>query len=228
MARADFHTHTAFSPDALTSPAAFVRRCCDRGLTHVAITDHTGIEGALAVAEIAPFTVIVGQEVKTAEGELIGLFLVESVPSGLPARETAERIHRQGAVVVAPHPFDPFRPNIGRRGLAEIGDAVDIIEGYNGRSMLRRIDRAARRYAAEHDLPVGLGSDAHCRRELGRSFVELPDFDGPEALLVGLRQASYHLARPAPWLVPSSGIARARRWIGGGPAASPRPEGPRA
>lgn len=214
MARADLHTHTRRSPDGSTSPVAFVRRCLARGLTHVAVTDHNTITGAHAIAAQAAgrMTVITGEEVSTTAGEIIGLFLDQRVPPGLSLFETVERIHVQGGLVMAPHPFDPLRPGIRRAGLRAIGNAVDIIEGYNGRALLGRFDRAARRWAEEHDRPVGLGSDAHVEAELGRSMMDLPDFDGPDELLVALREARYSLAPPAFWLLPLSGVALARHW----------------
>ena len=224
MLRADLHTHTHFSPDGVTDPAAFVRRCVAAGLTAVAVTDHNTVAGAYAVAAIAPFRVIIGEEVRARGGELIGLFLQEPVPAGLSLQETADRIHRQGGLVVAPHPFDPLRPNLSKRGLRSLGSAVDIVEGYNGRMLLRRCDRTARAFAAAHSLPVSLGSDAHCGPELGRSYLELPDFEGPRDLPAALRHATYHPAPRAPWLLPLSGWALARWALGSRPRAVQRTE----
>ena len=214
MARADLHTHTRRSPDGSTSPVTFVQRCLARGLTHVAVTDHNTIAGAHDIAAQAAdrITVIIGEEVSTAAGELIGLFLDQRVPPGLSLFETVERIHAQGGLVMAPHPFDPLRPGIKGAGLRAIGDAIDIVEGYNGRALFGRFDRAARRWAKKHDRPVGLGSDAHLEQELGRSAIDLPDFNGPNELLVALREARYSLAPPAFWLLPLSGVALARHW----------------
>lgn len=222
MLRADLHTHTHFSLDGVTEPAAFVRRCVAAGLTAVAVTDHNTVEGAYAVAAVAPFRVIIGEEVRARGGELIGLFLEESVPAGLSLQESADRIHRQGGLVVAPHPFDPLRPSLGGRGLRSLGRTIDVVEGYNGRMALRRCDRQARAFAVAHSLPVSLGSDAHCGRELGRSYLELPDFDGPRDLPAALRQAAYHPAPWAPWLLPASGWALARWALGIRPRPVPR------
>ena len=216
MSRADLHTHTRRSPDGLTSPRAFVQRCLARSLTHVAVTDHNTIAGAHDIAANAAgrITVIIGEEVSTAAGELIGLFLDQHVPAGLSLLETVERIHAQGGLVMAPHPFDPLRPGIRQAGLRAISEAVDVVEGYNGRALLGRFDHVARRWAEEHNRPVGLGSDAHLESELDRSMMELPDFYGPDELLIALRKARYSLARPAFWLLPLSGIALARHWSG--------------
>ena len=214
MARVDLHTHTRYSPDALTTPQQFVARCGRAGLSHVAVTDHSGVEGAYAVAAAAPCQVIIGQEVRTQEGDLIGLFLKESIPRGLPAAEAAAHIHRQGGLVVAPHPFDRLRPSLGEATLRALGPALDALEGHNGRTLWRRFDRRARRYAAAAGLPCTLGSDAHAALELGRSYLNLPDFEGPQELLRALREGEAHPAPRAPWLIPCSGYALARRLLG--------------
>ena len=103
--RADFHIHTQVSPDSFLSPKALVRACQRAGMDVIAVTDHHTIRGALAVQEVAPFRVIIGAEFRTADGEIIGLFLEEDVPRGLSARETVRRIKDQGGIVQMG--FDP-------------------------------------------------------------------------------------------------------------------------
>ncbi len=218
MARADLHTHTHFSPDGRTRPDQLLRRCREAGLTHVAVTDHHSIAGALAVEACsvgpgAALHVIVGQEIRTADGEVLGLYLRETIPEGLATGEAAARIREQGGLVVAPHPFDRLRPSLGEAGMGALDGVLDAVEGHNGRTQYRPFDGASRRYAAAQGLPCTLGSDAHSGRELGRSWLSLPDFEGPRELLAALSRAEPHAARPAPWLLPSSGLALAGwRW----------------
>ena len=107
------------------------------GLNCIAITDHNTIVGALEVQRIAPFKVIVGEEIGSSEGEVTGLFLKEEVPRGLPPVETARRIKSQGGLVSIPHPFDRFRRGvISRRGLDDLLPYVDIVEVFNSRNNL--------------------------------------------------------------------------------------------
>ena len=112
MLKADFHMHTRYSPDSDMSPERLVRKCLQVGLNCIAVTDHNTIEGALRVRQVAEFTVIIGEEVGTSDGEVTGLFLNETVPSGLSAVETAKRIKEQGGLVSLPHPFDRFRGGV--------------------------------------------------------------------------------------------------------------------
>ncbi len=206
------------------SPEDFARRAEISGLTHLAVTDHQGVDGAYAVREAASLEVIIGQEVRTSAGEILALFIEEPIPAKLSPGLAAARIRSQGGLVFVPHPFDPLRPSLGRTGLAELGDSVDAIEGYNGRTLLRGRDARARRYARERGLPVSLGSDAHSGGELGRSWAEMPDFSGPQELLAALREANYHPAPRAPWWLLLSAAALLRWSLGWRPSTTPGPE----
>jgi predicted metal-dependent phosphoesterase TrpH len=198
--RIDLHTHTHYSPDALTSPKRFVETCQRKGITCVAVTDHDTMRGALAVQEMAPFRVIMGEEICTREGEIIGLFMKEEIPPGLSARETVERIRAQSALVSLPHPLDRFRGGVGAELLAELAPDADIIEVMNARTTAKEDnDRAAQ--AAEENGLVGVAvTDAHSPWEMGRAYVEAPAFEGPEELLEALRWGTL-VGRPATPLV---------------------------
>jgi len=101
--------HSHFSPDSDVTPERLVARCEKVGLSCIAVTDHNTVEGALAARKIAPFTVIIAEEVGSSEGEITGLFLQETIPAGLSPLETVRRIKDQGGLVSVPHPFDRSR-----------------------------------------------------------------------------------------------------------------------
>ena len=185
--RIDLHTHTYYSPDGITSPQQFVAACQRKGITCAAVTDHNTIRGALAVKEIAPFRIIVGEEIRSREGEIIGLFLTEEVPPGLSAQETIERIRAQDGLVSLPHPTDRFRSGVGAEGLARLAPLVDIVEVMNARTTIRRDSDEASRLAGEHGLVGVAVSDAHSPWEIGRTYVEAPNFEVPQELLEALR-----------------------------------------
>ena len=185
----DLHVHTICSRDCLTSFEAIIEACRRRGLGGVAITDHNRIEGALAFREIAPFVVIVGEEVKSSEGEIIGLFLEEGIPRGLTPEETIVRIKEQGGLVYIPHPMDRVRRSVLRReALERIVGQVDAIEVFNARVTFPADNEKARRFAQERALPQGAGSDAHTPGEIGRAYVEMEPFHDPEEFLRHLSQ----------------------------------------
>ena len=200
MLRVDLHMHTHFSPDSLVSPERLVARCQKVGLSCIAVTDHNTTEGARVVKDIAPFLVIVGEEVRTSEGEVTGLFLTETIPEGLSIGETARRIKDQGGLVSIPHPFDRFRGEvISRRGLDEVVQHTDIVEVFNARNNLSADDRKALDFAREHGLLTSGVSDAHTTMELGRTYVEMPDFDGtPEGFKLALSKGKIVGRRTSP------------------------------
>jgi len=189
------HCHTRASFDSLSSPASVVRAAIARGLTHLAITDHDRIDGALEAREIAsragasaeaPLTVIVGEEIRTADGDLIALFLDRAVPPGLSAPETVAAIREQGGLVGIPHPFDRFRGTLTRDGgMRAIVPLVDWIETHNARLVGRGNEQAAE-FAAAHRLPGMAVSDAHTVLEVGIAYTILT---GDPSTAAGLRSA---------------------------------------
>lgn len=190
--RADFHSHTHYSRDSLINPRAFIAGCLRRGVSCVAVTDHNEVEGAFVVQRLtrelgAPLKVIIGEEVKTAEGEIIGLFLKELVPRGMTPEETIRCIHEQGGIAVVPHPYDAFRRSVIKRAALErVKEQVDAIEAFNCRNILARHDEKALRLARGLGKPVTLGTDAHSPWELGGAVLELDDFETPQELLRAL------------------------------------------
>lgn len=202
MLKADFHMHTQYSPDSDMSPKRLVDRCNQVGLNCIAVTDHNTVEGALWVREAAAFTVIIGEEVGTADGEVTGLFLTETVPRGLSAVETAKRIKDQGGLVSLPHPFDRFRGEVINHSiLEEILPYTDIVEVFNSRNSLDADNRKAFDFASAHGLLMSGVSDAHTPLELGRTYVEMPDFDGsPEGFRNSLAQGTINARKTSPFI----------------------------
>ena len=182
------HLHSRVSHDSLNSYEGLLRTAAERGLDRIVVTDHNRIDGALRLKEMDPERVIVGEEVKTAEGaDIIGIFLSEVIPKRTPARETCERIHAQGGVVYVPHPFDVRRSGSGPL-LEKIADLIDAVEAHNARTWLRSLNDRGERWATERGFPLGAGSDAHTLRELGRGYVEVPPFEPTlESFLASLR-----------------------------------------
>jgi predicted metal-dependent phosphoesterase TrpH len=185
--KADLHAHTHFSRDALTSVETFARRYHEAGIDVVAVSDHNNIDGALAVREIAGFRVIVAEEIKSSEGEIIGLFLQETVRKGLTPEDTVRAIREQGGLVLIPHPYDRVRRSPLREEAAlRIMKDVDIIEVFNSRTVFQADLDKSRRLAEEHGKLMSAATDAHTPWEVGLAYVELPPFEGPSDFLVAL------------------------------------------
>ncbi len=185
----DLHCHTRGSFDSLTDPAAAMRAARSRGLTHLAITDHDRIDVALRARDSAPdgLTVIVGSEVKTADGDLICLFLERPIEPGLPAAEAIAAARDQGGVVGIPHPFDRFRGSLlNDQRLERLIADVDWVEGWNARVIGRGGNQQAAEFALQHRLPAVAVSDAHSTIEIGVAYTVL---DGDPSTAAGLLDA---------------------------------------
>ena len=184
----DLHCHTSASFDCLARPADVVRLAAARGLTHLVITDHDRIDGALEAQTLAPagLTVIIGEEVKTADGDLICAYLTSPIPPGLSAAETAAEAHAQGGLVGIPHPFDTFRGSLVKSArLDAVAQLVDWVEVHNARVVGNGNEEAAR-FAATHDLPGVAASDAHSGVEVAVAYTAL---DGDPSTAAGLLAA---------------------------------------
>ena len=195
----DLHMHTSWSHDCSIEPRELVDYAEAIGLGAIAVTDHNVFGGALEAAELArgrDLTVILGEEIKTdGQGEVIGLFLQEEIPRGLPFADTITAIREQGGLVFVPHPFDRMHtvPDAAtlHRHLAEI----DLFEVYNARVLFDTANDEALRFARKYNLTMGAGSDAHVLQGVGTGALRMRAFDGPEEFLVSLRTAEV-LRRP--------------------------------
>jgi hypothetical protein len=166
-----------------------VVRCVELGINCIAVADHNTVAGALKLREIAPFKIIVAEEILTPVGEIMGLFLNEAVPRGLSPQETISQIRNQGGLVAIPHPFGrslPWNNNILTS--TEVLSQVDIIETFNSRTPFSNSISRARELANQQGKVASAGSDAHTLKEIGRAYVEMPEFDGSDDFLNSLAQ----------------------------------------
>ena len=201
-----------WSGDSTTTPDELVECVAAAGIDVLCVTDHNAIKGAVELADQLPCRVVIGEELKTHAGEIIGLFLTERVPQGIPPIEAATAIREQGGLVYIPHPFDPLRNNLREDVLDEIVGLglVDGLEVLNGKTSLASLNRRAAEYAAQHDLAPGSGSDAHVAEAIGSVYHEMPDFSSPTEFLASMRagrSVGHHYDPPRRWrprIIPST------------------------
>ena len=187
MIKADLHIHTEYSMDCTMSLQDIIDRCLQVGINCLGIADHNTLAGSLKMLEIAPFPIIPGEEILTLSGEVIGFFLSQEIPSKLSLKETIARIKEQEGLVCIPHPYDRLRFSAFRdQALDEIMPQVDIIEGFNARSLSPSSSAKALALARKYGKPASAGSDAHTFPEIGNAYIEMPDFNGKDEFLASL------------------------------------------
>lgn len=197
-----------WSGDSTTTPEELAGAISDAGLDAVAITDHNTIAGAQTLAEsgLLGRPVIVGEEVRTVDGDLIGLFLTERVPAGLKPLPAASLIREQGGLVYVPHPADGARHSLSAATIEALAAAglLDVIETLNA--------KCAEAYdGPTHGAATAGSSDAHVPAAIGAAWTEVPEcgLTDPRSLLAALHLSvveGAHCDPPREWksrVVPS-------------------------
>ena len=164
----DLHIHSKYSFDSILNPEKIIKIAKKRGLNGIAITDHNTINGGLDAKNInkdPDFLVIVGSEINTDAGDIIGLFLNEEITSR-NSEDVIDEIKMQDGIVVLPHPYR------GHNLSEKIIKKVDVIEGFNARSTKENNKRAIK-LAEKYKKPMVAGSDAHFAYEIGFARVYL-------------------------------------------------------
>jgi hypothetical protein len=139
---------------------------------------------------MAPQLAIIGEEAKTREGEVIGLFITSRLPPFLSAEDVMDMIHGMGGLTYMPHPVDRHRSHFNPERIVELADRIDIIETYNAWCE-PAANQAAARLAVDLGKVAATGSDAHAAHELGRSWMEIDDYTSPQDFLEKLRHARH-------------------------------------
>ena len=184
--KVDLHTHSIISHDGGITAMEYERLLTKGILDCIAITDHNEINFARIMQQKLGNKIIIGEEITTTEGEIIGLFLKETIPPGLNLNETIVSIKHQKGLVYVPHPFETMRKGIQQKNLELVHQEIDIIEVFNGRGLFRGKAKYAESFAKNYNLPKAASSDAHGIRGLGKTFSvieQLPNRDTLQPLL---------------------------------------------
>ncbi len=190
MIKIDFHIHSVYSKDSLTKLNTLHKVFNKRNLFPV-ITDHNTIQGAAKFKQLYG-ECIVGEEIMTRDGEIIGLFLHDEIKPGLSAIETVEKIREQDGIVYIPHPFDKFRHN-----LKILNIKPDIIEVYNPRVISQKHNLLAEQFAEKNNILKATGSDSHFSWHIGSCHTIIEDFNDKKELLKNLKKAKL-IKKPTP------------------------------
>lgn len=181
LSKLELHIHTIYSKDSLLPGWLLLLMCKIKKIKTIAITDHNEIRGAQKYAKKFKkhgIRVIVGEEIFSSEGEIIGLFLTNLIPAGLSAKETIQEIKKQSGIVYIPHPYDEkrYKTVIAKTALEENVNDIDMIEAYNGRNISTTFGEKQSQICTKYKKTKVVGSDAHTFYELGRNYCLIEDF----------------------------------------------------
>lgn len=196
MIKLDLHTHSHASPDGGITADQYATALEDNILDFIAVTDHDSIDEAKRLHESLGERIIVGEEITTLHGEIIGLFLHKVIPPGQSALKTVQAIKEQGGLVYIPHPFETVRKGITQTDLDHIAELVDIVEVYNGRALLQNRGPEATTWARMNGKVAAASSDAHGIKGVGSAYSTIKESPSKNNLIELLRLAHLHMRRP--------------------------------
>ncbi len=201
MLKAEFHCHTRFSGDSLVDLPRLIAVCKRKGIQKLVVTDHNTIAGAIEAVKLAPALFIIGEEILTQQGELLGFFVQEEIPAGLSAQATIDLLRSQGAFISVSHPFDSLRKGHWRPDdLIGILPYINAIEMFNSRCLSPQDNLKAIVFAQQHHILGTVGSDAHSLIEVGAATLVLPEFYDAASLQHSLSLAEPHTHLSPPWV----------------------------
>lgn len=190
------HVHTNYSHDSNRSPAELVETAVAQGVDCIAVTDHDEIEGALRAQSAGGVRVIVGEEISSSDGHIIGLFLRQRVSPGMSAEDTARAIRAQGGLVLAPHPYAMLcEDSLTADGMRRLLPWLDAVEVCNSQNLFVWEEARAREFCVRHQVTPYAGADAHIQGYLAGAYQLMPDFSDPPSFLKSLRRATLVPAR---------------------------------
>lgn len=195
--RVEVHTHTKYSKDSMLGKYLYLIMLKLRKIDVIAITDHNTIKGGVKYKKFLEkygIRVIIGEEIFTNKGEVIGLFLEKEILAGLSPEETIKKIKEQNGVVYIPHPYDEkrYRTVLSIEKIEKNIKDIDIIECHNGRNIREDFSIKQEEIANRYNKQKMVGSDAHIFFELGRNFNIMDNFVSKEEFLRNLEQIDFN------------------------------------
>lgn len=198
--KVELHVHTKFSHDSMLPFLLLYLKCRFCKIDYIAITEHNNILGALNFKKYClkkgnKIKVIIGEEIMTSSGEIIGLFLNRAIKSGLTPKETIKEILLQNGVVYIPHPYDEkrYKTVLKEIYIEKYKDIIHCIEIHNGRNISEKYDKKQYEIATKYGIQPIIGSDAHTVFEIGRNYLFLNSkIDTSEDFLKAIKFAEFH------------------------------------
>jgi predicted metal-dependent phosphoesterase TrpH len=180
--KVDLHTHSIISHDGGITASQYKKILTTGQLDCVAITDHNETNFARIMQKKLGERIVIGEEIRTKEGEIIGLYLKETIPGGISVDEAIASIKHQGGLVYLPHPYERFRDGWQTGTIDRITSDIDIVETFNGRGRFRGKSAQAEQFALKNKLLQAASSDAHGFGGLGYASSTLSELPTQKSL----------------------------------------------
>ena len=147
--------------DAVQTVEEIIEKCLQNNIEILSITEHDSLAPYKKAKKIIaqkklPIILVPGCEVSTREGHILAYGIWEEIASGLSAAETVRRIHQQGGIALAAHPFMYFFSLKEKIFSLEL----DGLEGINS-AIPQWLNVKAVTAAKKMGWPAIAGSDAH-------------------------------------------------------------------
>jgi len=214
--KVDLHTHSEASVDGGITAEQYAGILRNEIVDVIAITDHDRIDFAAGMQKaLGQDKIIIGEEITTSQGEIIGLYLTEKIEPGMTAQETIDEIHLQNGVVYIPHPFEKVRKGIQKEVLMALIDEVDVVEAFNGRAWSKNYGPEAAATAKQNNVPIASSSDAHGMAGVGSSYTTLQQQPTRQNFLELLADGHMVTGRPPYYTLLYPKINRLKNWIAG-------------
>lgn len=197
MFKIDLHTHSVASHDGGITADQYDHILNTNVLDMIAVTDHNQIDFAVNLKERLGDRIIVGEEIMSTGGEIVGLYLTERIPPQLTPLETIKEIKQQGGVVYIPHPFESIRKGLHPGVMDELVHELDIVEVCNGRAFMQNRSAQAVVWAKLNHIIGAASSDAHGIRGLGKTYTDVPELPERSSLIKLLGQGVPVTSRPS-------------------------------
>ncbi len=215
MPKVDLHTHSVASTDGGLTAIQYQKVLDGGKLDAVAITDHNRIDFATFMHEQLGDLIIIGEEIMTLQGEIVGLYLTKPIQPHLTAGQTMSQIKDQGGLVYIPHPFETVRKALDPASMEELQDQIDIIEVCNGRVFAQNRARRAIVWSKLNHVPGAASSDAHGWHGIGKTFTDIASLPTRENLVELLKSGVPVTDRPSLRALLYPNYHRFRRRLGG-------------
>ncbi|MEK6645361.1 MAG: hypothetical protein AABY84_01620 [Candidatus Firestonebacteria bacterium] len=189
----DLHVHSASRGEIFINANQLRKYLEHNKINGVAIVNFFDISHAISLKdEIKDYIIIVGQEIWSNEGHIIGLGLKNKIQDFQSAKEIIDCIHKQGGIAIAPHPYVFL--GAGEKVMSFGIDAIESYNAFMGATIIPNY--LAMKSAKKKNIPQVASTDTTGARFIGLSHTEVMVED-PNLIFDAIRSGNVRLHKKA-------------------------------